>query len=207
MRLLTWAANTLGVEAKSVVADAELSPVPYGIDITPDGKVWFTQFNNRRIGNIDPATEEITVIDTPFYGPRRMRADSQGILWIPSYNSGQFYRYDPATQTFSAFDVPTGPGDMIYALAIDPRDDSVWLCGTNSDTILHFDPQTTQFETYQMPTRVSFTRELEVDEAGNVWTSISNMPFYQVEGMRGKIVKLSFPSQHSETDNEALIND
>lgn len=198
MGLLVWASNVLGMKPQAIVSDPEMNPVPYGIDVTPDGKVWFTQFNNRRIGNIDPATEEITMIDTPFYGPRRMRADSNGLLWIPSYNSGMFYRFDPADNSFKEFAVPTGRGDMVYALAIDPRDDSVWLCGTNSDSIIHFDPTTERFDVYQLPTRVSFTRELEVDEEGNVWTSTSNMPFYQVEGMRGKIVRLSFPKQQLE---------
>ena len=195
MGLVVWASNALGFKPQAVVADPEMNPVPYGIDITPDGKVWFSQFNNRRIGNIDPATETITMIDTPFLGPRRMRADSLGRLWIPSYNSGSFYRYDPKDGSFKEYQVPTGKGDMVYALAIDPRDDSIWLCGTNSDSMMHFDPSTEQFDVYQLPTRVSFTRELEVDEQGNVWTSTSNMPFYQVEGMRGKIIRLSFPNK------------
>ena len=197
MGALVWASNAFGFKPRAVVADAEMNPVPYGIDVTPDGKIWFTQFNNRSIGYIDPATEAITVIDTPFSGPRRMRADSQGMLWIPSYNSGSFYRYNPADNSFKEFNVPTGPGDMVYALAIDPGDDSVWLCGTNSDSIIHFHPNTESFDVFQLPTRVSFTRELEVDEHGNVWTSTSNMPFYQVEGMRGRIVRLSFPDAAS----------
>lgn len=201
MGLMVWASNALGFKPQAIVADPEMNPVPYGIDITPDGKVWFSQFNNRRIGNIDPVTEEITMIDTPFSGPRRMRADSTGQLWVPSYNSGSFYRFDPNDSSFKEYKVPTGKGDMVYALAIDPRDDSVWLCGTNSDSMMHFDPKTEQFEVYQLPTRVSFTRELEVDEQGNVWTSTSNMPFYQVEGMRGKIIRLSFPAK-----NTALAN-
>ena len=195
MGLMVWASNAFGFKPQAVVADPEMNPVPYGIDITPDGKVWFSQFNNRRIGSIDPTTEEITMVDTPFSGPRRMRADSQGQLWIPSYNSGSFYRYRPQDNTFKEYKVPTGKGDMVYALAIDPRDDSVWLCGTNSDSMIHFNPSNENFEVYQLPTRVSFTRELEVDEHGNVWTSTSNMPFYQVEGMRGKIIRLSFPEK------------
>ncbi len=193
MGAIVWASNALGMKGKSVVSDPEMNPVPYGIDITPDGKIWFSQFNNRRIGSMDPKTEEITVIDTPFYGPRRLRADSRGVLWIPSYNQGSFYRYDPDEGEFREYKMPTGRGDMAYALAVDPRDDSIWLCGTNSDSIVHFDPVTESFAIYQLPTRVSFTRELEIDEQGNVWTSLSNMPFYQVEGGRGKLVRLSFP--------------
>ena len=202
MGLMVWASNALGFKPQAVVSDPEMNPVPYGIDITPDGKVWFTQFNNRRIGSLDPETEEIEMIDTPFYGPRRMRADSRGLLWIPSYNDGLFYRFDPANKTFREYTVPTGRGDMVYALAVDPRDDSVWLCGTNSDSIIHFQPADETFKVYQLPTRVSFTRELEVDEDGNVWTSTSNMPFYQVEGMRGKIVRLSFPGQGMEVSSD-----
>ena len=202
MGLMVWASNVLGFKPQAVVSDPEMNPVPYGIDITPDGKVWFTQFNNRRIGSLDPVSEEIVMIDTPFYGPRRMRADSRGLLWIPSYNNGLFYRFDPANKTFREYTVPTGRGDMVYALAVDPRDDSVWLCGTNSDTIIHFQPADETFKVYQLPTRVSFTRELEVDEDGNVWTSTSNMPFYQVEGMRGKIVRLSFPGQGMEVSSD-----
>ena len=202
MGLMVWASNALGFKPQAVVSDPEMNPVPYGIDITPDGKVWFTQFNNRRIGSLDPETEEIVMIDTPFYGPRRMRADSRGLLWIPSYNNGLFYRFDPANKTFREYTVPTGRGDMVYALAVDPRDDSVWLCGTNSDSIIHFQPADETFKVYQLPTRVSFTRELEVDEDGNVWTSTSNMPFYQVEGMRGKIVRLSFPGQGMEVSSD-----
>ncbi len=197
MGMLIWASNTFGFKPQAVVADPEMSPVPYGIDITPDGRVWFSQFNSRRIGNIDPVTEVISMVDTPFLGPRRLRADSQGQLWIPSYNSGAFYRYRPSDNNFKEYHIPTGAGDMVYALAIDPRDDSVWLCGTNSDSMIHFQPASESFEVFQLPTRVSFTRELEVDEQGNVWTSISNMPFYQVEGMRGKLLRLSFPDAAS----------
>jgi len=199
-RAVVWASKTFGLKGHNIVSDPEIVPIPYGIDITPDGKVWFSQFNNRSIGYVDPATDEIKTVETPFIAPRRFRSNSKGQLWIPSYNEGRFYRYTPETNEFKGYDMPTGKGDMAYALAIDARDDSVWLCGTNSDSIIHFDPATEKFVVYQLPTRVSFMRDLEVDTAGNVWTSISNLPFYQVEGQRGKIVRLSFP-QNSATTN------
>lgn len=193
MRPFVWIANTFDIRGQAVVSDPEINPVPYGIDIAPDGRVWFSQFNNWRIGVLDPATTHIEMIDTPFPGPRRFRIDSKGVLWIPSYYEGRFFRFDPATREFREFRLPTGEGDMIYALAIDPRDDSVWLCGTNSDTIVHFDPRTEAFRTYLLPSKVSFTRELEVDREGNVWTSTSNLPYFQMEGMQGRVIRLRFP--------------
>lgn len=192
MGAIIWAANTFKVKGQSVVSDPEINPVPYGIDIAPDGRVWFSQFNNRRLGVITPATGEIEMIDTPFPAPRRFRIDSKGVLWVPSYYEGKFYSYVPETRQFKEYKMPTGSGDMAYALAIDHRDDTVWLCGTNSDTLIHFDPRTEAFKTYLLPSKVSFTRELEVDAEGNVWTTTSNLPYYQMEGGQGKVVRLSF---------------
>src|SRR5439155_1585590 len=39
--------------------DAPQLPIPYGIDIAPDGAVWFSQLNARRIGRLDPETGDI----------------------------------------------------------------------------------------------------------------------------------------------------
>ena len=192
MGAIVWAANTFKVKGQSVVADPEINPVPYGIDVAPDGRVWFSQFNNSRLGVITPATGAIEMIDTPFPAPRRFRIDSRGVLWVPSYHEGKFFRFDPATRDFREYALPTGRGDMVYALAIDARDDSIWLCGTNSDTLIHFDPRAETFSTYLLPSRVSFTRELEVDAQGSVWTTTSNLPYYQMEGGQGKVIRLGF---------------
>ena len=192
---IIWVANTFKVKGRSVVADPEINPVPYGIDVAPDGRVWFSQFNNSRLGVITPATGAIEMIDTPFPAPRRFRIDSHGALWVPSYFDGKFFRFDPVSRDFREYRLPTGAGDMVYALAIDRRDDTVWLCGTNSDTLIHFDPRTERFSTYLLPSRVAFTRELEVDAEGNVWTTTSNLPYYQMEGAQGRVVRLSFRRQ------------
>ena len=59
----------------------------------------------------------------PFPAPRRFRIDSRGVLWVPSYHEGKFFRFDPATRDFREYALPTGRGDMVYALAIDARED------------------------------------------------------------------------------------
>jgi streptogramin lyase len=167
-------------------------PVPYGIDIAPDGGVWFSQLNEDRIGRIDPKTFEITLIETPFPAPRRLRFDSKGTLWVPSFSAGLLAAFDPATGVFRSWPLPIDPleGEAPYALHVDRRTDHVWVCGTNSDTLIRFAPETEHFAVYPMPTRVTYTRELDFDAQGRVWTSNSNSPAWQIEGGQPRVLRL-----------------
>jgi streptogramin lyase len=126
LRFWIWAADKFHVMDLST-SDPELLPIAYGIDVAPEGGIWFSQFNHRRIGRLDPVTGAIRMIDTPFYGPRRLRFDSKGILWIPAYAEGRIYRFDPRDESFRPYDLPTGRGDMPYALAVDKRTDTLDL--------------------------------------------------------------------------------
>lgn len=167
-------------------------PVPYGIDVSPDGVVWLSQLNEHRIVRVDPDTFDLQVVETPFFGPRRLRFDSKGYLWIPGFSSDVISRFDPRTHTFKTWDLPTGPkgSDAPYALNVDKRTDTVWICGTNSDTLVRFQPDTERFTVYPLPTRVTFTRELDFDAEGRVWTSNSNSPTWQIEGGYPRVLRL-----------------
>ena len=84
-------------------------PLPYGIDIAPDGGVWFSQLNVHRIGRIDPESGAYELIDTPFPAPRRLRFDAKGDLWIPSFSAGLIARFNPTTREFRTWKLPTEP--------------------------------------------------------------------------------------------------
>ncbi len=174
----------------SEAGDGFNMPVPYGIDIAPDGGVWFSQLNENRIGRIDPETLAVELVETPFPAPRRLRFDAHGTLWIPSFTSGRIASFDPATKRFEEIALPIEPlaGETPYALAIEPRTQHVWVCGTNSDTLIRYAPETRHFSVYPLPTRVSYTRELDFDAEGRVWTSDSNSPAWQIE--RGQPIVL-----------------
>jgi streptogramin lyase len=167
-------------------------PVPYGIDIGPDGGVWFSQLNVRRIGRIDPESGSYELYDTPFPGPRRLRFDSQGHLWIPAFSAGLLARFNPKTKEFKSWDLPTRPkgSETPYALNVDRKTDVVWICGTNSDTLIRFDPKTEQYTIYPLPTRVTYTREIDFDEEGGIWTSNSNTPGWHIETANPQIIRL-----------------
>jgi virginiamycin B lyase len=167
-------------------------PVPYGIDVAPDGGVWFSQLNVHRIGRYDPVTGATRLVDTPFPAPRRLRFDSQGRLWIPGFSAGVLARFEPATGAFTTWPLPIEPAgsETPYALNVDRRTDTVWICGTNSDTLIRFEPGPERFTVYPLPTRVTYTREIDFDARGAVWTSNSNFPAWQIEGPGPQLIRL-----------------
>ncbi|HUI24652.1 MAG TPA: carboxypeptidase regulatory-like domain-containing protein [Candidatus Kryptonia bacterium] len=185
-----WAAKYLPLGDPSSNSEGMNLPVPYGIDIAPDGGVWFSQLNEHRIGRIDPESADIKLIETPFPGPRRLRFDSKGNLWIPGFSAGLIARYSLATGEFRTWKLPISGVETPYALNVDRRTDTVWVCGTNSDTLIRFDPAREQFTVFPLPTRVTYTREIDFDDAGGVWASNSNFPTWQIEAAGPKIIRL-----------------
>ncbi len=173
-------------------SDLPEMPIPYGIDVSPTGDIWFSQLNNHQIGRIDPDTFEVEMVQTPFSAPRRLRFDSQGRLWIPGFSSSVLARFDPETRAFETWELPIEPlgSETPYALHVDRRTDTVWVCGTNSDTLIRFEPPSERFTVYPLPTRVTYTREIDFDAQGRVWTSNSNVPSWQIEGGLPKVIRL-----------------
>ena len=188
------AADALDVDLAGLAGESGAggAPVPYGIDIAPDGGVWFSQLNEHRVGRIDPESFEIEMIDTPFTAPRRLRFDSKGQLWIPGFSSNLVARFDPQTRAFEQFTLPIEPvgSETPYALHVDRKTDTVWICGTNSDSLIRFEPARAKFTVYPLPTRVTYTREIDFDAEGRVWTSNSNLPTWQIENGYPRVLRL-----------------
>ena len=148
--------------------------------------------NVRRIGRPMPLASCETLIG----------GFSRGQLWIPGFSAGLISRFDPVTRDFESFELPIEPrGSAIpYALNVDRRSDSVWICGTNSDTLIRFEPASGRFAIYPLPTRVTYTREIDFDDQGRVWTSNSNVPTWQIEGGYPRVLRLdpdAFPLEVS----------
>jgi len=188
---MLWLARRIDISGAAAGEGSANSPVPYGIDVSPNGDIWFSQLNSHKIGRIDPDTFDVEMVDTPFTAPRRLRFDSKGGLWIPGFSSGLVSRFDPDTRTFQSWMIPIEPigTETPYALNID-ADDIVWICGTNSDSLIRFDPATEDFTVYPLPTRVTYTREIDFDSSGRVWTSNSNAPTWQIEGGVPRVLRL-----------------
>ena len=157
-------------------------PMPYGIDVAPDGKVWAARLYANDLARIDPETDEITMIDFPYNGPRRLRIDAQGKLWIVAFQDSLLVKYDPVTGAFSEYELPV-INEVPSALNVDRQRGVVWVNGNQSDTILAFDIATESWKVYPMPRQRFFTRDIEIsEEDGAVYTTNSHFPTWQSEG-------------------------
>ncbi|MFT4613721.1 MAG: virginiamycin B lyase [Bacteroidia bacterium] len=201
-RLITWFtpfflrnADILQLNDRAAEMDGVTMPMPYGIDIHPlDGSIWYSQLNMSHIGRIDPNTFAVTPIATPFVTPRRLRFDALGNLWVPSYAQGSIHLFDTEAMAWTkSYQIPVEPrgSEVPYAVFVDQETDDVWITGTQSDTIIRFAPGTERWTLYPLPTRVTYTRELDMDRAGNVWTSHSSSPAWHVEDGIPKVVRLN----------------
>jgi streptogramin lyase len=172
-------------------------PFPYGIDIAPDGGIWFSQLNAHRIGRIDPDTFEVKIIDTPFKAPRRMRFDSKGKLWIPGFSSSLISKFDPDTGEFEQIKLPDEllGAEAPYTLNVDLKTDDVWVCATNSDSLIRYQQDDGKFTIYPLPTRVTYTREIGFSNDGSIWSSNSNAPAWQIETGIPRIIRLNVDGQ------------
>jgi streptogramin lyase len=178
----------------SVDRDSTGVPMPYGIDIAPDGRVWFARLYGNDIGYIDPQTGEVTMIDIPFNGPRRLRIDAQGDVWMVAFQDSKLVRYSPKTEVFSHFDTPV-LNELPYALNVDRKRNVVWVNGNQSDTIFRFDIDSEKWDVYPLPRQRSFTRDIEIDEEGAVYTSNSHFPSWQIEDGQPTLIRLKIIEQ------------
>jgi streptogramin lyase len=172
--------------------DATGTPLPYGIDVTPDGKVWFARLHTDEIGVLDPATGEVSMIATPFKGPRRLRADADGNLWIAAFPESLIARYSPATGQFTRYDLPVLPkgSDTPYSLNVDRPRGIVWVNGNQSDSLYALDIASGAWRVFPLARRGSFTRDVEFAPDGTAFTSISNFPGWHVEGMQPTLIRV-----------------
>ncbi|MDB4512926.1 PQQ-binding-like beta-propeller repeat protein [Akkermansiaceae bacterium] len=164
---------------------------PYGLDYSPvDGMIWYSKLNGNRIGRIDPKAPDgdVTEWNPPFRGPRRLHVAPDGMIWVPGFGSGVFGKFDPKTEKWTTYPLPDYLNQIPYALNVAP-DGMVWICGTGNDTLYRFNPKTEYLVEFPLPFRVSYTREIEFDKEGNVWTSTSG-PARHMENACGSVIKL-----------------
>ncbi|MCX7146623.1 MAG: hypothetical protein NT042_10580 [Sulfuritalea sp.] len=168
-------------------------PLPYGIDVTPDGKAWIARLHTDEIASVDPDTGVVTMIKTPFKAPRRLRSDRDGNLWIAAFNESQIARYEPKTGAFTRYELPVLPkgSDTPYSLNVDRARHQVWVNGTNSDSVYRLDIATQKWTMFPMQRRVTFTRDVEFSPDGKVYLTGASFPSWMIEDTQPTLMELT----------------
>jgi streptogramin lyase len=190
LKLMDWGvplANLFSIDEQSTGV-----PLPYGIDITPNGDVWFARLHADSIGKIDGKTQALTMYDTPFVGPRRLRSDSKGNLWIAAFAESMIVKFDPHTASFTNFPLPVVPlgSETPYSLNVDKNRDVVWVNGNTSDALYSYDIDAAKWAHYPLPKRVSFTRDVEIAPDGTVYTTNASFPSWHIEDGQPTLIRL-----------------
>ncbi len=189
LKLANW-----GVPIHKMPIDAQSGglPLPYGIEITPNGHVWFTRLHSDELGHINPDTHEVTFYKTPFVSPRRLRADAEGNLWITVFAEGRLAKFDPKTEKFTLFDLPTEPlgSETPYSLNVDRARGIVWINGTASDSMIRFDISTENWKIFPLPKRRTFTRDVDIAPDGSIYTSNGSFPAWHIEDGQPTVIRI-----------------
>ncbi len=144
---------------------------PYGIDVTPEGDVYFASLAGSYLGKIVPGEGDDFILEvieppTPEQGTRRVWSDSRGALWTSQWNAGQVGRYDPASGEWSEWRLP-GDTPQTYSVYVDERDD-VWLSDFGANALVRFDPDTETFAVVPLPDAEARVRQM-LGRSGEVW--------------------------------------
>jgi len=145
------------------------------LDIDHDGKIWFTDTPNSKIGNFDPKTEKFEVIEipslvdtSPYSIPIALKVDFDNNIWIAVVDTDMLLVYNQNSKEFEQFlRVPTsesGPS----ALLLDDNG-NMWFAEALSGRIGVVDSKTFEITEFAPDTPLDEPFALLFDKSGSLW--------------------------------------
>ena len=145
------------------------------MDMDKDGKIWFTDTPNSKIGNFDPKTEEFEIIPLPQFTlvnqrsiPTSVTIDHDNDVWVAIMDQSILLEYDQETKKFDIHNTIT-PDAGPTAIVIDSSN-NVWFAESLVGNLGKIDGQTKQMTEFT-PTEGSLAEPfaLMIDKQENIW--------------------------------------
>ncbi len=147
------------------------------LDIDHDGKIWFTDTPNSKIGNFDPKTEKFETIEipsltakSPYSIPIALKVDLDNNIWIAVVDRDLLLVYNQDNKEFEQFlRLPTsesGPS----ALLLDDNG-NMWFAESLAGKIGVVDSKTFEITEYVPDTPLDEPFALLFDKSGSLWLS------------------------------------
>ena len=147
------------------------------MDIDKDGKIWFTDTPNSKIGNFDPRTEQFEIIDLPQFTlvskksiPTSIAIDHDNDVWVAIMDQSLLIEYEQESMRFQLYNTLTSDAGPT-AIVIDDSN-NVWFAESLVGNIGKIDGQTrimTEFMPNEGPLAEPFA--LMIDKEDNIWIS------------------------------------
>jgi len=145
------------------------------LDIDHNGKIWFTDTPNSKIGNFDPKTEKFEIIEipplvdtSPYSIPIALKVDFDNNIWIAVVDTDMLLVYSQDSKEFEQFlRVPTsesGPS----ALLLDDNG-NMWFAEALSGKIGVVDSKTFEITEFAPDTPLDEPFALLFDKSGSLW--------------------------------------
>jgi copper transport protein len=169
---------------KFSIEDEQFTPYTFNgvttifMDIDKDGKIWFTDTPNSKIGNFDPKTEQFEIIDLPQFTlgsafiqksiPTSVAVDHDNDVWIAVIDKSILLEYDQTTKKFRLYNTLTAEAGPT-AIEIDSSN-NVWFAESligNLGKIDGVTGQVTEFTPDDGPLAEPFALMIDKDE--NIW--------------------------------------
>ena len=145
------------------------------MDMDKDGKIWFTDTPNSKIGNFDPKTEEFEIIPLPQFTlvnqrsiPTSVAIDHDNDVWVAIMDQSILLEYDQETKKFDIHNTIT-PDAGPTAIVIDSSN-NVWFAESLVGNLGRIDVQTKQMTEFTPPEgSLAEPFALMIDKQENIW--------------------------------------
>ena len=145
------------------------------MDIGKDGKIWFTDTPNSKIGSFDPKTEKFETIQLPQFQlaikkslPTSIAVDNDNDVWVAVIDQSLLLEYNQSTKKFKIINTIT-PEAGPTAIEIDSSN-NVWFAESLVGKLGKIDANTkevTEFVPQTEPMAEPFA--LMIDKEENIW--------------------------------------
>ena len=166
---------------KFSIEDEQFTPYTFDglttifMDIGKDGKIWFTDTPNSKIGSFDPKTEKFETIQLPQFNlaikkslPTSVGVDNENDVWVAVIDQSLLLEYNQSTKKFKIVNTIT-PEAGPTAIEIDDEN-NVWFAESLVGKLGKIDGETkelTEFTPQGEPMAEPFA--LMIDKEENVW--------------------------------------
>ena len=144
------------------------------MDIGKDGKIWFTDTPNSKIGSFDPKTEKFEIIKIPQFTlvskkslPTSIAVDSENNVWVAIIDQSIILEYNQSTKKFKIINTIT-PEAGPTAIEIDGSD-NVWFAESLVGKLGKIDANTKEMTEFVPQEPMAEPFALMIDKEENVW--------------------------------------